>query len=101
MQILINIPDEVLNSIKTFKGKFICENGYDLIRGIKGGVPLPKGHGRLIDGSKLKVEMECGVRAGNYEEGYEKYPHINSVDDCIDAVEYADTILEADRSEEE
>lgn len=71
-----------------------------LLNAFKNGTVLPKGRGRLIDGSKLKVEMECGVRAGNYEEGYEKYPHINSVDDCIDAVEYADTILEADRSEE-
>ncbi len=57
---------------------------------------LPKGHGRLIDGSKLKVELECGIRAGNYEEGYEKYGHINSMDDCVDAVEYADTVIEAD-----
>ena len=68
---------------------------------IRNGTPLPKGHGRLIDASRLKVELECGIRAGNYEEGYEKYPHINSMDDCVDAVEYADTIIEADRSEEE
>ena len=72
-----------------------------LLNAFKNGTVLPKGHGRLIDGSKLKVELECGVRAGNYEKGYEKYTHINSVDDCIDAIEYADTILEADRSEEE
>lgn len=65
------------------------------------GTVLPKGHGRLIDASKLKVELECGIRAGNYEEGYEKYPHINSMDDCVDAVEYADTIIEADKGEEE
>lgn len=98
MQIIIDMPEEVLNSIKTFKGKFICENGYDLIQGIKNGTPLPKGHGRMIDGSKLKVELECGIRAGNYEEGYEKYPHINSMDDCIDAVKYADTIIKADNA---
>ena len=40
MQIIIDISEEVLNSIKTFKGKFICENGYDLIQGIKNGTPL-------------------------------------------------------------
>ena len=40
MKLIIDIPEEVLNSIKTFKGKFICENGYDLIQGIKNGTPL-------------------------------------------------------------
>ena len=58
--------------------------------------PLPKGHGRLIDADKLKVELECGIRAENYEEGYEKYAHINDMDNCVDAVVYADTIIEAD-----
>ena len=53
MQIVIDMPEEVLNSFKTSKGKFICENGYDLIQGIKDGTPLPKGHGRLIDADEL------------------------------------------------
>lgn len=68
-----------------------------LLNALCGAVTIPKGHGRLIDGSKLKVKLECGIRAGNYEEGYEKYAHINGMDDCIDAVEYADTIIEADK----
>jgi len=58
MQIVIDMPEEVLNSIKTCKGKFICENGYDLIQGIKDGTPLPKGHGRLIDADVLVDGME-------------------------------------------
>lgn len=62
---------------------------------------LPKGHGDLIDRSKLLIELECGIRAGNYEEGYEKYPHINDMDDCFDTVKYADTIIEADKAESE
>ena len=43
---------------------------------------------------KAKVN---GSKAGKYEEGYEKYEHINSMDDCVDAVQYADTIVEADK----
>ena len=78
MQIVIDIPEEVLNSIKTFKGKFICKNGYDLIKGTKNSTPLPKGHGRLFD--------ERDIVNGNYEvignRIYELEP-----------------ILEADRSE--
>lgn len=44
-----------------------------------------------INRDKVLVELECGIRAGNYEEGYEKYMHINSMDDCIDTVKYFDT----------
>ena len=33
-----------------------------------------------IDREKLIKELECGIRAGNYEDGYENYTHINDVD---------------------
>lgn len=48
MKLIIDIPEEVLNTIKTFKGKFICENGYDLIQGIQNGTPL--------DGVKAEID---------------------------------------------
>lgn len=44
-----------------------------------------------INRDKVLVELECGIRAGNYEEGYEKYMHINDMDDCVDTVKYFDT----------
>ena len=43
-----------------------------------------------IDREDLKKELECGIRAGNYEDGYENYAHINDVDDCVDTVKYFD-----------
>ena len=43
-----------------------------------------------IDRKKLVKELECGIRAGNYEDGYENYTHINDVDDCVDTVKYFD-----------
>ena len=43
-----------------------------------------------IDREKLIKELECGIRAGNYEDGYENYMHINDVDDCVDTVKYFD-----------
>lgn len=81
----------------------ISEEDYERIKNsddmnfnvIKNGIPLPKQHGDLIDRSKLLVELECGIRAGNYEEGYEKYPHINDMDDCFDTVKYADAIIKS------
>lgn len=68
---------------------------------IRNGVPLPKGHGRLGDLDALEAEMVNGIKAGNYEEGYETFAHINNMDDCVDCVKYADAIIEADRSVEE
>ena len=99
MQIVIDIPQGRYEDI--LSGKEFTVYQCDIRDVLKNGTPLPKGHGRLIDGSKLKVELECGIRAGNYEEGYEKYEHINSMDDCVDAVEYADTIIEADKESED
>ena len=44
-----------------------------------------------IDRDKVLRELECGIRAGNYEEGYEDYMHINDMDDCVDTIKYFDT----------
>lgn len=95
MQIVIDVPEETYQDI--LKNGFIYDEDNEVVtHAIKNGTPLPKGHGRLVDADKLKMELERGIRAGNYEEGYEKYAHINDMDDCIDAVVYADTIIEAD-----
>jgi hypothetical protein len=57
--------------------------------------------GRLGDLDALETEMVSGIRAGNYEEGYETFAHINNMDDCVDCVRYADTIINADTAESE
>lgn len=59
-------------------------------------VEIKTPHGRLIDGDAIYNEIECGIRAGNLEEGYEKYPNINNMDDCLDCIKYADTVIEAE-----
>lgn len=66
---------------------------------IANGTPLLKGHGRLGDLDALEKEMIGGIKKGNYEEGYEEFLSINNVDDCVDCVKYADTIIEADTGE--
>ena len=43
---------------------------------------------QYIDREKLIKELEYGIRAGNYEDGYENYTHINDVDDFVDTVKY-------------
>lgn len=74
---------------------------YGVVCAIMNGTPLPKGHGRLGDLDALETEMVNGIKAGNYEEGYETFAHINDIDDCVECVKYADTIIEADKESEE
>lgn len=66
---------------------------------IANGTPLPKGHGRLGDLDALEKEMIGGIRAGNFEEGYETFTHINDMNDCVECVRFADTIIEADNTD--
>lgn len=54
-----------------------------------------KEHGRLGDLDALEKEMAGGIKAGLLIDGYENYPNINNVDDCLELVKYADTIIEA------
>lgn len=68
---------------------------------IANGTPLPKGHGRLGDLDALKVEMSNGIKAGLMIEGYESYSNINDMDDCLECVKYAPTIIEADIESED
>ena len=56
MQIVINIPEEELLMIKAAE---VSENSGYLQSLILNGIPLPKGHGRLIDVDKIVYEEEC------------------------------------------
>lgn len=102
IELVIKLSEE---EYKYIKGIQFCTLG---IRGGKGllskilnavrtGTPLPKGHGRIGDLDALERDMIGGIKAANFEEGYADYAHINNVDDCVDCVRYADTIIDADR----
>lgn len=93
MQIVIDIPEEYYKAIKEIP---VEQSSADMLL-IRNGTPLPKGHGRLGDLDALETGMVNGIRAGNYEEGYETFAHIVDMDDCVDYVRYADTIIEADK----
>lgn len=54
-------------------------------------------HGRLGDLDALYEEISNGNKAYNGIEGYDgEYPNIGNVDDCLDAIKYADTVIEAE-----
>lgn len=57
MQIVIDIPEGMLDELHTCK--FPIHDAYRLCKIIEDGTPLPKGHGRLIDGDILKNQNCC------------------------------------------
>ena len=59
-------------------------------------VEVPEPHGDLIDREILEQGLRNGIKAGNLEEGYEHYANINNMDDCVECVKYADTVIEAE-----
>lgn len=60
-------------------------------------VEIPTPHGRLGDLDVLYGEISNGNKAYNGIDGYDgKYPNIGNVDDCLDAIKYADTVIEAE-----
>lgn len=101
IELVIKIPEKTYRQIQALarNGYFehdICGNS---MRRIANGIPLPKGHGRIGDLDALERNMIGGIKAANFEEGYADYAHINNVDDCVDCVRYADTIIETDKEE--
>lgn len=96
MKLVIDIDEKDYQSILN-SGQV----SYGVVYAIMNGTPLPKGHGRLGDLDALETEMVNGIKAGNYEEGYETFAHINDIDDCVECVKYADTIIEADKENKE
>ena len=61
-------------------------------------VKVPEPHGDLVDRNILEQELRNGIKAGNLEEGYEHYANINNMDDCVECVRYADTVIEAEKN---
>ena len=92
MKLIMDIPKEEYELVRHGNKSYTTE--LELMNAVANGVPLPKGCGRLGDLDKLYTEMNNGIKAGNYEEGYENYGHINDMDDCLECVKYADTIIE-------
>ena len=101
MKVVIDIPDEICERFSDELIQHVISNEVNeaILDAFINGIPLPKGHGRLGDLDALEKEMIGGIRAGNFEEGYETFTHINDMDDCVECVRFADTIIEADNTD--
>ena len=85
MQIVIDISKEDYNRIKDIPEAFnsLTTRVY---KSIKNGTPLPKGHGRLIDGDKAIADF------ANYG-----IDHMWDAFDLPDIIDNSPTIIEADK----
>ena len=88
MQIVIKIPKKVYKAICD-KNALGCDIG-DIKNMIRNGTPLPKGHGRLIDESKITT-----VYFHKEEGSWKNIKYEHSIIDYTDAP----TIIEADKED--
>ena len=99
MQILIDIPEELYKA--NLRGLEVGEL-WDLRVAIKNGIPLPKGHGRLIDADELeelfgkKCVGDCGACMTKIKtDGRGRWY------DTCSLIDNAPTIIETDTAESE
>lgn len=95
MQIVIDIPESILNTIQA--DEMISREQLAVLQmHILNGTPLPKGHGRLIDADKT-ISKICGSSCGCHLEECGQDKHCFSVT----RIESALTIIEADTERED
>jgi hypothetical protein len=91
MKIVIDIPEDYYKAIKEIP---VEQSTADMMI-IRKGTPLPKGHGRLIDADALEKKMcDRETEMGDDKALWES----SAVSVALDM--FAQTIIEADRSEE-
>ena len=93
MKILIDISEDTYREVLR-RGLSLCPaNEQSLVKAIKKGIQLPKGHGRLIDADET-LKKHCVDLCREKPSCYE---------DCLiyDLFHLAPTIIEADKEEEQ
>ena len=90
MELMIKIPQSAYDAIMAAKD--VEDDTYSLesvlIKAVENGIRIPKGHGDLIDASKIQFENSEFDTYGDYCRAF-------------DAIDQADTIIEADAESED
>ena len=82
--------EEILQTFSDINHAYNNSTKYDTLKRMLDKLTEPCGD--CISRKALLEEIENGIKAGNYEEGYEEYPHINDMDDIIECIKYADSV---------
>ena len=95
MQIVIDIPDEVMKSRQYCR--YFGAWSEKLTETVENGKPLPKGHGALKDADKLAIAIamirdKCNYYGNEYEQAL-----FQAYDISVDEIIGAPTIIEADK----
>lgn len=95
IELVIKIPEEMYKWVNDVNKFFDDYGTSDFIDLVKNGTPLPKGHGRLIDADRTALLSDLFY--------YTKYTGIDEVpyEDATKALDFAPTIIEADKAESE
>lgn len=95
MELVINIPEEIYKLLKS-EGTDLFGAEY-ILNAVANGIPLPKGHGRLIDANKVDTAIyECFDGIQFYDgTGYDIYQ------ESKESIDNIQPIIEADKSESE
>lgn len=87
MKIVIDIDKEIYEWIS--RNGFVAEeDSQEIGEAIHQGIPLPKGHGRLIDADAFSGDMFCDADLTNQHTCY---------DSILKSLQDAPTIIEADK----
>lgn len=101
MEIVIEIPDELYEAYKG-RPSMLGDAGMDMItQSIANGVPLPKGHGDLIDRKKIvkaipAEEDNCTGMGMTYDE---MDAYNDGIDDMYEKLQRVKPIIEADKED--
>ena len=93
MKLIIDIPNRIYVMTKEMKQVIDADNEY-VAKAIANGIPLPKGHGRLIDADELLKNKEKFFSVFEEDIGGHYSVRQKYIDD-------APTIIEADKESEE
>lgn len=101
MKIVINISENIYTRLFDNGIEISLEDREAINIAIRGGTPLPKGHGRLIDADAFGVQISMIRDQYNYYGNEFESACFGSFDRAVDEVIDAPTIIEADEGETE
>ena len=104
IKLIIEIDEETYNDIQSRdwkNGELVFSEEW---KAIKNGIPLPKGHGRLIDADALEIlyGLEYATKYGNKSAEQQAHSYDTMMMyEIADMIDNAPTIIEADKVESE
>lgn len=103
MNIVIDIPEDVIKDAKSSPNYYPAYHFEKIWKAIVNGTSLPKGHGDLIDKSKIykaipAEEDNCTGMGMTYDE---MYAYNDGIDAMYNLLQDAKPIIEADKAESE